>query len=41
MERTLVQNLPDPLFAELAVTKTTNTDYESCKGAKGAKFRVK
>ena len=26
-----------PLLSKLAVTKTTNTDYDSRKGAKGAK----
>ena len=29
-----------PLLSKLAVTKTKNTDYDSRKGAKGAKFRV-
>jgi len=35
-----VKKVMEPLLSRLAVTKTTNADYDSRKGAKGAKFRV-
>ena len=38
LQRALVSSRFDSLLSKLAITETANTDYDSRKGAKGAKF---